>query len=99
MMKLSDYKILIDKKAQKYLEKLNNADYTKLVEKIKSLTSSNLKLLNIKKLQGYKNLYRIRVDDYRVIFVVISDRKMIIIPIIGHRKDVYDLVKRLQIGY
>ncbi len=62
-MQYVNYKLLIEKKAQKYLEKLSSADCKKLVFKIKSLVSPNLESLKIKKLQGYKNLYRLRVDD------------------------------------
>ena len=63
MISYESYKIIIEKKAQKYLEKLDLAEYKKVVSKIKSLTSSTPVSLNIKKLQGYKNLYRLRVDD------------------------------------
>lgn len=96
MISYESYKIIIAKKAQKILEKLDKFKYEKIVLKIKDLKSSPPNPLNIKKLQGYKNLYRIRVDDYRVIFVVIPDKKIIIIAVIGHRKEVYDILKRLS---
>lgn len=92
----NSYKIIIEKKAQKFLEGLTQADYEKVVSKIESLTSSDPVSLNIQKLQGYKNLYRIKVDDYRVIFVVIPTKRVIIISVIGHRKEVYDILKRMS---
>ncbi len=97
MISYGSYKIIIEKKAQKYLESLSSSDYKKIVLKIKNLISSNLEQLNIKKLQGYKNLFRIKVDNYRVVFIVIAQKKLIIIPVIGHRKEIYDIVKRMPI--
>ena len=96
MISYESYKIIIEKKAQKYLQDLSKPDHAKVASKIKSLTSSNLQSLNIKKLQGYKKLYRLRVSDYRVIFAVIPDKKIILIAVIGHRKEVYDIAKRLS---
>jgi mRNA interferase RelE/StbE len=96
MIFYKSYKIIIEKKAQKYLESLIEATREKIVSMIQCLTSPEIQKLNIKKLQGYKNLYRITIDDYRVIFVVISTKKMILIPVIGHRKEIYDIVKRMS---
>ena len=89
------YKIIIEKKAQKYLEKLHASAYKKIVLKISGLVESEQKSLHIKKLQGYKNLYRLRVDDYRVIFAVLSSRKIIVVAVVGHRKEIYNLIKKM----
>ena len=91
------YKLIIEKKAQKFLENLGEPEYSKLVLKIRDLVSVNPKPLDIKKLQGYKNLYRMKVDDYRVIFVTIPDKKLIIVAMIGHRKEVYDILKHMHL--
>ena len=96
MISYESYKLIIEKKAQKSLQDLSKKNYTQVVSKIKSLTSSDSQSLNIKKLQGYKNLYRLRVSDYRVIFAVIPDKRIILITVIGHRKEVYDIAKRLS---
>lgn len=48
----------------------------------------NTQELGIKKLSGqYKNIFRMRVGKYRVLFQIKSDK--IIIWIIKHRKEVY----------
>ena len=41
------YKLIIEKKAQKFLEKLDGPQHTKVALKIKDLISSNPKPLNI----------------------------------------------------
>lgn len=90
------YKIIIEKKVQKFLEKLPDTEKEKIILKISDLTSSHFKSLNIKKLQGYRNLYRIKIDNYRVIFIVIPEKKLIAIAVIGHRKEIYDIIKRMS---
>lgn len=95
MILYRSYKIIIEKKVQKFLEDLKKADQEKIISKIKALTTSDSSSLNIKKLQGYKNVYRLKIDDYRVVFAVVSSKKILIISVIGHRKEVYDIVKRI----
>ena len=96
MISYESYKIIIEKKAQRFLKDLPKKEYEKVVLKIKSLTSSNPQSLDIKKLQGYKNLYRLRIDDYRAVFAVVPDKKLILIAVIGHRKEIYDIAKRMS---
>ncbi len=42
-----------------------------------------------KKLQGERDLYRLRVGDYRIIYRVDGKRVTVLILKIGHRRDVY----------
>ena len=42
---------------------------------------------NLKKLKGFKNLYRIRVRDYRIGLII--EKKAIELARILHRKDIY----------
>lgn len=42
-----------------------------------------------KKLQGYKSIYRLRVADYRIIYEVGKEVRIITVIKIGHRKSVY----------
>lgn len=34
--------------------------------------------------------YRVRVGNYRVIYQLVHDEKLIIIVLVGHRRDIYD---------
>jgi mRNA interferase RelE/StbE len=45
--------------------------------------------LNIKKLKGYDNLFRLRTGDYRVLYEISKDILTVIVIRVGHRKDVY----------
>ena len=42
-----------------------------------------------RKLAGHDDVFRIRVGVYRVIYSVASQRLIIIILKVGHRKDIY----------
>jgi len=43
----------------------------------------------VKKLISEDNVYRIRVGDYRVIYQVESEKLLILVLKVGHRKEVY----------
>ncbi|MBU1604222.1 MAG: type II toxin-antitoxin system RelE/ParE family toxin [Nanoarchaeota archaeon] len=59
----------------------------KILRKINSIREKPFR--HLKKLQGSK-LWRLRIDNYRVILdIIISGRKIIVIRI-GYRKNVYD---------
>jgi mRNA-degrading endonuclease RelE of RelBE toxin-antitoxin system len=51
-------------------------------------------LENSKKLESYKNRYRVAINDYRFIFKF-QDGNLIIILLISHRKDIYKKLKQL----
>lgn len=41
------------------------------------------------KLQGAKDVYRMRVGDYRIVYQVLEELETIVIARIAHRRDVY----------
>ncbi|MBT4855957.1 type II toxin-antitoxin system RelE/ParE family toxin [bacterium] len=96
MISYPSYRLIIERRAQKFLEKLDTLEHKKVVFKIKDLVAPTQQSLDIKKLQGYKNVYRLRIDGYRVVFSVIQDKKILIILVIGHRKEIYDKLQRIS---
>jgi mRNA interferase RelE/StbE len=50
----------------------------------------NLHPSGSKKLVGYVDLWRIRVGDYRVIYRIEDDRRVVTVLRIQHRRDAYD---------
>ncbi|MEO5333000.1 MAG: type II toxin-antitoxin system RelE/ParE family toxin [Magnetococcus sp. YQC-5] len=42
-----------------------------------------------KKLAGVADTWRIRVGDYRIIYIIEDDRLVVLIVKIGHRREVY----------
>jgi len=42
-----------------------------------------------KKLRAVEGLHRVRVGDYRILYIVEAKRLVVVIVTIGHRRDVY----------
>lgn len=61
------YEVLLSKSARKQLAVLPVFIHNKIIEDISHL-SSVPRPVGCKKLKGYKNSYRIRVGDYRIIY-------------------------------
>lgn len=79
-MKLEDspyksFQLKISKKSVKFIEDLPKPERIPLISKIDKLIDKNYKTLDIKKLQGFTNLYRIKSSDYRIIFMTPNRRK------------------------
>jgi mRNA interferase RelE/StbE len=84
-------KITISPRAEKELKKLSKLNQLAIANKIRSLVGGSIP--NEEKLSGYKNIYRVRVGDYRIVFKKTASELYIVL--IGHRKEIYDLLKRL----
>lgn len=78
------YKIEIDKKAQKFIMKQPN-DKKRLIYK----AIFNLPYGDVRPLQGKKNMYRLRVGNYRIIYTVDNDKYVICVVRANNRGDVY----------
>ena len=82
------YEILLSKAARKQLKTFPTFVHNNIIEDI-----TNLSLVpgpdGCVKLKGYKNSYRIRVGDYRVIYEIEDKVLRILVIAIGHRKDIY----------
>jgi len=81
------YSIQIEKNAEEFLKKLQKKDAEIILNKIYSIRDNPFRFL--KRLQGEK-LWRLRIQDYRVIVDVIVSLNKIIVLRIGHRKNIYD---------
>ena len=85
------YKISIEKKAIKFLSKLDAKSYRIASNAIKKLSSLHeLTNLDIKPLKGkFSNMFRFRIGSRRVLFTVDEIQKEIKIWIIEDRGDIY----------
>ena len=82
--------ILISKKALKELKNIPENDRKVIKDRISKLAYFPFAHLDVKKLKGHQNVYRLRSGNYRVIFEYFKDKGMIKILKIGKRSDVYD---------
>jgi mRNA interferase RelE/StbE len=82
------YELLIERRAEKDLKKLETSLFTVVVEKIKSL-SENPHLAGSRKLSGSQNDWRIRIGDYRVLYEIDNKARTIKIMRVKRRREVY----------
>jgi mRNA interferase RelE/StbE len=81
------YKIYIKPTAVKELQKIPKRDVSKIIEKIRSL-SSNPRPPGCEKLSADEK-YRVRQGRYRIVYSIEDDILVVLVIKIGHRKDVY----------
>jgi mRNA interferase RelE/StbE len=75
--------IKYSKQAYKYLKKLHKPKREQIISAIENIPNGN-----IIKLKGYNDLYRLRVNDYRVIYT--QEFEIIKVEKIGSRGDIYN---------
>ena len=84
--------VIITPKALRDLKKLQKVSQILIIERLKKLEVGT-HTTSVEKLARYKNAFRIRVGNYRVVYRIIGG--IIYVVLIGHRKDVYEKLKRL----
>ena len=83
------YEVLLSRAARKQLNILPVFIQNKIIEDITDL-SFNPRPVACKKLKGYKNAWRIRAGDYRIIYEIEDQVLRVLVIAIGHRKDIYE---------
>lgn len=85
-------KILLSLRAEKEFRKLAKIDQIAVARKIRSLGVPSA-ISNEEKLVGFSNIYRVRVGNYRVVYKRTVGE--IFIVLVGHRKDIYQMVRQI----
>ncbi len=83
------YQIVISKKAQKEIDTLPVYISGNVDTHILAL-ADNPRPQGCKKLEGFKNAYRIRVGKYRIVYTIEDNILTVTIVAIRNRKDAYD---------
>ncbi len=81
------YRIYIMRRAQKELSRIHGRSFERIKESIMLLGEDPLPH-GCKKLIG-RDGWRIRVGDYRVIYEIDNNDRIVTVLHIGHRRDVY----------
>lgn len=90
-MKQKKYEVVFKKSALKELQGLPNRFQQKILDAVQLLSlNPYTELLQIKKMKGVESLYRFRINDYRVVYLIENNLIKVTIIKIGHRKDVYE---------
>lgn len=80
------YKIVIKKKAKKFIDKLPKNEKIRVVKAIEMLPNGE----DIKRLKGHNDLLRLRVGDYRIVYTVNHGELVVIVIDAGNRGEIYN---------
>ena len=84
------YIVEFTRSSAKELKAIDSKASAKIIKKIKVLAGFTAnKALDIKKLKGLSNAYRLRIGSYRVIYEIKNTTLIITIVKIGSRGDIY----------
>ena len=83
------FKVLLHKKADKFLKELKPEERKRIVDKLKQLEGFPAARLDIVKIAGEENTFRLRVGNYRALFKVYTQEKIIVIVKLDIRKRIY----------
>lgn len=82
------YSIVLSPAARKSLERLPAEIAARIITKIFTL-AENPRPSGVVALQGVKGELRLRVGDYRIIYQVKDESKVVRVVKIGHRSEIY----------
>jgi mRNA interferase RelE/StbE len=83
------YSLEIMTSAQKELDGLDDPLFARIDRKILAL-ADDPRPVGSKKLKGYKDFWRIRIGDWRVVYIVDDAAKLVSITRVAHRREVYE---------
>lgn len=79
------YKIIIKKRAKKFIDKLPRNERLRVIKAIEMLPDGE----DIKKLKGHDDLLRLRVGEYRIIYKVEHGELIVLVIDAGNRGEIY----------
>jgi len=86
---VAKYSLEIKSSAQRELNRLDNELFARIDRKILAL-ADNPRPAGCKKLRGRKDQWRIRVGDWRVVYIIDDTRTLVSITRVAHRREVYE---------
>jgi mRNA interferase RelE/StbE len=85
------YTIQLLKPASRTLERLDKTVATRIVQRLRWL-AENLDSINPEPLKGrLRGLYKLREGDYRIAYEILRRERVIVVHLIGHRREIYKL--------
>lgn len=83
------YSLDIKQSAQRELDALDDALFSRIDRKILAL-SETPRPAGCRKLKGYKDQWRVRVGDWRVLYIIDDAARLVSVTRIAHRREVYE---------
>ncbi len=85
---MADYSVVFARSARRELERLEARVARRILGRIEALAQEP-RPHGCVKLQGAADLWRIRVGDYRVIYALDDDARLVDVRVVRHRGDAY----------
>lgn len=85
---MADYTITFARSARRELEALEPSLVRRIFPNIEAL-GSEPRPKNCRKLKGEKNLWRIRIGNYRVVYAIYDDKCLVDVIAVRHRSAAY----------
>lgn len=82
------YSIYFNRRIKKFLEKLDKSQKERIRTRLLSLSNDPF-IGDVKKVEGRENVYRVRIGDYRVLYILDRKEKEIYVVKIDKRSRVY----------
>ncbi|MHC1595632.1 MAG: type II toxin-antitoxin system RelE family toxin [Candidatus Syntropharchaeales archaeon] len=82
------YSIYFNRRIKKFLEKLDKSQKERIRTRLLSLSKDPF-IGDVKKVEGRENVYRVRIGDYRVLYLLDRKEKEIYVVKIDKRSRVY----------
>ena len=82
------YRVLLERAAERDLARLSSEIHDRVIVAIQSL-ATNPRPPGCRKLAGSKSDWRIRVRDYRVVYEIADEIRVVRINRVRHRREVY----------
>jgi mRNA interferase RelE/StbE len=82
------YQVIVERSAEKDLKKLSSEVRPRAISAIQTL-AKNPRPSGSRKLAGTDNDWRIRVGDYRIVYEIADEIRIVRINRVRHRRDVY----------
>jgi len=86
---VNSYTVEVKPAARRELEALPDHVLSRVVRELESLGHTP-RPAGCKKLKGYKDQWRVRVGDWRVLYIIDDDAKLVSVTRIAHRREVYE---------
>ena len=86
---MADYHLTFARSARQELEALDDVLINRIFPKVESLSQTH-RPKGCRKIQGGKNLWRLRIGDYRVIYAIYDNERVVDIIAVRHRSKAYE---------
>ena len=86
---MADYRITFARSARKEVERLEAGIVARVWPRIEGL-AANPRPHGCTKLVGVRNLWRIRIGDYRVIYSIDDAKRAVDVIAVRHRREAYE---------